>query len=94
MSDVLYELGAETWVRFGSNGIGFLNHKNNFNSQVSMRDEGALLSCRAVAACVTRDSLQSCMGNWQEARTVAILDKDAPGHLGFQGSSTVTASAP
>ena len=38
MSDVLYELGAETWVRFGSNGIGFLNHKNNFNSQVSVCD--------------------------------------------------------
>jgi hypothetical protein len=34
MSDVLYELGAETWVRFGSNGIGFLNHKNNYNPQV------------------------------------------------------------
>ena len=35
MSDVLYELGAETWVRFGSNGIGFLNHKNNYNPQVN-----------------------------------------------------------
>ncbi len=35
MSDVLYELGAETWVRFGSNGIGFLNHKNSYNPQVS-----------------------------------------------------------
>jgi hypothetical protein len=39
MSDVLYELGAETWVRFGSNGIGFLNHKNNFNPKVSFYEE-------------------------------------------------------
>lgn len=66
MSDVLYELGAETWVRFGSNGIGFLNHKNNYNPK-------------------------SCMGNWQEARTVATLDKEAPGHVGFKGTSTLRA---
>ena len=38
MSDVLYELGAETWVRFGSNGIGFLNHKNNYNPKVNCVD--------------------------------------------------------
>ena len=38
------------------------------------------------------NALQSCMGNWQEARTVAIMDKNAPGHLGFQGTSTVSAS--
>ena len=47
------------------------------------------MSCRAVAACVTRDSLQSCMGNWQEARSVAIMDKEAPAQLGFTGTSTV-----
>jgi hypothetical protein len=29
------------------------------------------------------------MGNWQEARTVAVLDKNAPGHVGFKGTSTV-----
>jgi hypothetical protein len=33
------------------------------------------------------------MGNWQEARTVAALDKQAPGHIGFAATSTVSASA-
>ena len=33
------------------------------------------------------------MGNWQEARTVAIMDQQAPGHVGFKGTSTVNASA-
>jgi hypothetical protein len=83
MSDVLYELGAETWVRFGSNGIGFLNHKNSYNPKVSLRDD---FGARELTF------LQSCIGNWQEARTVAIMDGEAPGHMGFQGTSTVNAS--
>ena len=44
--------------------------------------------------CSVAESPQSCMGNWQEARTVAKLDKEVPGHVGFKGTSTVHARMP
>ena len=64
MSDVLYELGAETWVRFGSNGIGFLNHKNSYNPQVSALWISCIFECAA--------SLNLCRAAWEIGRKLVL----------------------